>query len=301
MTENILLNKSITWTNIENPIRRDYPLLQEEFKVPLIFLHDCMRPEQLPKYEKYRDGYFFLLRIYDSSVTDAEMTVPHISNKLAIFVQDNRITTLHKVILPPIRKFIDLKKEEETLPDIIHLVHQLMRISIISYEEAVSELQRSYEAYEREVLSKSGRISNTSVYQFRRKIFLIKTIMQLTQQALYNSKEFWKGNPSLQQDIKENIDQIYFKLEGLSHNSDQLFALNLSLNEERNTDVMKVLTLFASIMLPLTFIASFYGMNFDYIPGLHSTTGFIGAIVLMVTITFFTSWYFIKKQWFKSM
>lgn len=302
ITENILLNRTFSWTDIENPLKKDFSFLNGEFGLPLLYLHDCMRAEQLPKYEHAGEVYFFLVRIFDSKSINGDISVPKLSNKLAIFINEGRIITLHNEQLPQLRKFMEIKRTEAPEPDLRLFVHELMRISILSFEEAIYDLQLNYERYEDEVLSKeSGKISNRNVYQFRRKIYVIRLIMQLMQQALYNSRDFWGEKTYLQQDIKENIEQIYFKLEGLSHNSDQLFALNLSINEQRNNDVIKILTIFSSIMLPLTFIASFYGMNFEFLPGLHTPTGLMATIVLMVTITFITIWFFNKKQWFKSM
>lgn len=302
ITENVLLNRDFSWTDIENPLKMDFSFLNEEFGLPLLYVHDCVRPEQLPKYEHSGHVFFFLVRIYDPACINGDISVPKLSNKLAIFINQGRVITLHNDTIVPLRKFIDMKRAENNYPDIRTFVHEIMRICILSFEEAIIDLQTNYERYEAEVLSKeSTRISNTNVYQFRRKIYVVRLIMQLMQQALYNSREFWGDKVILQQDIKENIEQIYFKLEGLSHNSDQLFALNLSINEQKNNDVIKILTIFSSIMLPLTFIASFYGMNFVYLPGLNTPTGLVAAIVLMITITFITIWFFNKKQWFKSM
>lgn len=302
ITENVLLSKDFSWTDIENPKKIDVPFLHEEFQLPVHYLYDCIRPEELPKYEKAGKVFFFLLRIYDTTPSSNEISIPKLSNKLAIFIYEGKVITLHNEEIKALRKFIDLKQSEPEQINVRSFVHELLRISILSFEESIKELQKNYETYESDVLSRqSGRISNTNVYRFRRKIYIIKIILHLMQQALYNSKEFWNEDTFLQQDIKENIEQLYFRLDTLTHNSDQLFALNLSINEQRNNDVIKVLTIFSSIMLPLTFIASFYGMNFEFLPGIHSTAGLVTTIVLMVTVTFMTIWYFGRKQWFKSM
>lgn len=300
--ENVLLSKDLTWTDIEAPGKPDMNFLKDELLLPMIYVNDLMRAEQLPKYERYMDGHFLLLRVYNPTPGNAEISVQKLTDKLAIFIRKSEIVTIHNQVIFPFRKFLDLRKKERDVPEIRQLIHSLIRVSVLSYEDAISNLQANYELFEKEVLSKdNGKISNKDVYEFRRKIYVIKLVMQLMQQTLYNSRDFWGPDMSYMQDIKENIEQMYYKLDSLTHNSDQLFALNLSMNEQRNNDVMKILTVFSSIMLPLTFIASFYGMNFSHIPGLNSTTGLIGALVLMFTTTFVTIWFFNKKQWFKSM
>jgi magnesium transporter len=100
------------------------------------------------------------------------------------------------------------------------------------------------------------------------------------------------------QDLRENIDQIYFQLDELSDNFEHLFQLHISLNDQRANDIMKVLTVFSSVLLPLNFIASFYGMNFEHIPGLHSTNALFLLIIVMILISVGSIWFFKRKGWF---
>jgi magnesium transporter len=63
---------------------------------------------------------------------------------------------------------------------------------------------------------------------------------------------------------------------------------------------MKILTVFSSILLPLNFIASFYGMNFEHLPGLHSpqALGILSIVMLLTTVL--AVWFFRRKGWFKT-
>ena len=61
--------------------------------------------------------------------------------------------------------------------------------------------------------------------------------------------------------------------------------------------VMKVLTIISTIFIPVTFIAGVYGMNFDYMPELHSRWGYIGVWVVMLTIMALMVMYFRRKKW----
>src|SRR5690606_24524118 len=72
-----------------------------------------------------------------------------------------------------------------------------------------------------------------------------------------------------------------------------LTTLNNKMNE-----VMKVLTIMASIFIPLTFLTGIYGMNFDNMPELHYKYSYYIVLGLMVVIISFLIWYFKKKKWF---
>lgn len=302
ITENIIVSHDFSWIDIERPFKLDSAFIAEEFQLPPALMLTCMKPEQLPKFEKIPNGHFFLLRIYDPWNTSSDITIHTMTNKLAIFISDSNVLTIHSDLIFPLKKYIDMKNDFQFPKDTRHLAHQLISLCILSYEEALYDIQEIYEGFEKDILSEdksAGSLSNKSVYEFRRRLFVLKGLMQMTQRLIYTSAGFWKDCFDLQQDIRENLDQLYFRLEGLAQNFDQLFALHLSINDRKNNEVMKVLTLFASVMLPLTFISSFYGMNFDFLPGIHSREGLVGAVLIMITITFMTIWFFARKDWFK--
>lgn len=104
--------------------------------------------------------------------------------------------------------------------------------------------------------------------------------------ALYSFRDFWSKHRSMLQDLRENIDH--------------LFELHIALNDQRANEVMKVLTVFSTILLPLNFIASFYGMNFSFLPGLNSTSSIYILLLVMITMSVSAIWYFKRKGWFKT-
>ncbi len=71
----------------------------------------------------------------------------------------------------------------------------------------------------------------------------------------------------------------------------------LSVVSNRMNEIMKVLTIFSAIMLPLTFIAGVYGMNFEYMPELHSRYGYYTVWVIMITVAIGMLGFFWKRGW----
>jgi magnesium transporter len=63
---------------------------------------------------------------------------------------------------------------------------------------------------------------------------------------------------------------------------------------------MKILTVFSSILLPLNFLASFYGMNFTQLPGLNSAGALGVLVIMMVLMTVASVWFFRRRGWFKT-
>lgn len=301
ITENIVINKNYSWIDIENPLKVDFDFLKTEFHLPPLLVQDCLKPSHLPKHEAMERGHFFLCRAFDPSSKDSDITVQKLTNKVALFITNERLITMHTVDLGFLRKFAEGTKKVSYPTDLFLLTHQLLRAIVETYNEPLARLQSLYEEFEHEVLSRSREsLSTHRVYQFRRQLFVLRGILKQTQASLHHGKDYWFLNPSLIQDLREDIDQLYFRLDDISHNFDQLFALYLSMNEQKNNQVMKILTVFASVLLPLTFIASFYGMNFDNLPGLHTNLGLVILSLLMIFMSVATVWYFKRRGWFVS-
>ena len=158
-----------------------------------------------------------------------------------------------------------------------------------------------YDEIETSVLSKKvEQLDTTQIYHFRRQLFVIKRILKHTNDALYRSKDLWEDHPSMLQDLRENVDQLYFQLDEISDNFEHLFQLHIALNDQRANEVMKVLTVFSTILLPLNFLASFYGMNFVSLPGLNSPSALITLVMVMIFLSVAGIWYFKQKGWFKT-
>jgi magnesium transporter len=98
-------------------------------------------------------------------------------------------------------------------------------------------------------------------------------------------------------DIYDNVfrlaDAIDLQRDALANSKDTY----LSVVSQRTNDIMKVLTLFSAILLPLTFIAGVYGMNFDNMPELHSRYGYFATLTTMIVVAVGLLTWFRRKRW----
>lgn len=301
ITEKILTKKDYNWIDVQEPKPEDFERLSSEFNLTYLLVQDTLRPEHLPKFEETDDGNFLMMRSFDKDSTEEDTTVQGLTRKIALFITENRLITIHRVELD----YLDLVAEKNQKVDnpkgLKGLVHQVVLAVIRSYEEPVNNLQDQYEGFEQDVLAKKGgNLSTKRIYHFRRQIFVLKRILKQTNDALYRMKDFWEENPSMLQDLRENIDQLYFQLDEVADNFEHLFELYIALNDQRANEVMKVLTVFSTILLPLNFLASFYGMNFTRLPGLGSYEALYILISIMILTSVFAIWYFRQKGWFKT-
>ena len=299
ISDNLLSNRNFSWFDVEEPHESDLNALTEQYGLPFLLVQDTLRPEHLPKYETAEESHFLMMRSYDSDSTEDATTVQDLTRKIALFISEDRLITIHRIELDYLNK-VEEKCKKSDLPKTIHgLVHQIVIAIIRTYEKPVDNLQDLYDNFESDVLSKKReQLDISRIYHFRRQLFVIKRILKQTNDALYRSRDFWEEYPSMLQDLKENIDQVYFQLDEISDNFEHLFQLHIALNDQRANDVMKVLTVFSTILLPLNFLASFYGMNFTELPGLNSWHALLFLITIMVLLSIVAIWYFKRKGWF---
>lgn len=300
ITDNLLKNRKFSWFDVVEPGDKDFDTLSNNFSLPYLLVQDMLKPEHLPKYESSEDAHFLMLRSFDPESMKHSTTVQELTRKIALFITEDRIISVHRVPLDFIGKIVEKANRQETPRTIQGVVHQLVLEVIRSYEVPLVSLQDTYDDFEEDILSKKCEYLDTKrIYHFRRQLFVVKRILRQTQDALYRSRDFWEEHPSMLQDLKENIDQLYFQLDDISDSFEHLFQLHISLQDQRANEVMKVLTVFSSVLLPLNFIASFYGMNFEFLPGLRSPSALNTLMLGMVLISVGAVWYFKKKGWFK--
>jgi magnesium/cobalt transport protein CorA len=98
-------------------------------------------------------------------------------------------------------------------------------------------------------------------------------------------------------DIVEHIERVLNHAHTIEHQAESAVQLYFAAMSNRTTEIMRLLTLITAIFMPLTLITGVFGMNFDFIPGLHRTYGFWLSVVAMVGVVVGMLAYFRHKRW----
>jgi len=131
------------------------------------------------------------------------------------------------------------------------------------------------------------------LFHFKRaSLSLRDTIIKLEKVQLKGTSTNYFGE--LKEQVSNLIADIDFDLQELESKINMIF----SIQGHRLNEVMKTLTIFSVIFIPLTFLAGIYGMNFKNIPELNTEYGYFILLGVMVVITLFSVWYFRRKKWF---
>jgi magnesium transporter len=101
------------------------------------------------------------------------------------------------------------------------------------------------------------------------------------------------------QDVYDHTIQAIDTIESFRDITSGMLDIYLSNISQRMNEIMKVLTIVATIFVPLTFIASVFGMNFEYFPELHWKWGYPLSLLLMLGVGLSMLYYFKRKGWLK--
>ena len=183
-----------------------------------------------------------------------------------------------------------------------YLAYTLMDTLVDMYIHTIENVGTAIEDMEEEILTQTQKSTLEKTYRLktnvgfiRKNIWPVKEIMfylNKTDTALVDKKTlaFYKDLNDLTLQALEAVD-IYFNM-----TNDYLNIYHANVGNRTN-EVMKVLTIFASIFIPLTFIAGVYGTNFNYIPELEYRYSYFIMIGGMVILAAVMLYYFKRKDW----
>jgi magnesium transporter len=227
------------------------------------------------------------------------------AEQLTLILGENFILTLQERkgdVFNPIRERIRNHKGRVRLNNNDYLAYALMDIISDNYLSIIESLGRQIEDLEERIFSENNKDIAQNIYSYKIELsYLRKNIRPFKEgmmNLLKNEDSFFSPDTlNFMADLNESVTHANDSIELYSSLvSDQLNTHNTLVNNKMN-QVMKVLTIFASIFIPLTFIAGVYGMNFRYIPELELKSGYFLFWILIIIIGISFIIFFKKKKW----
>ena len=264
---------SVTWIDISG--LHDVKLIKKAgflFNIPSLLLEDILSTDQVPGYEEHDDFDAFLMKSLEYNEEKDRIY----ADQLAILLGDKFVLTLQERVnkqFDYVRSRIRNKRGRIRRQGADYLAYALMDTLVDHYILIIEKTGRRIESLEEELFSNSREDLARQIYHHKTELrYLrqsVRPVKELMNQLMKNDeKRFRPETETFLEDLKDLLNQAVEAIE-LYNNiiSDQLNIYNTNVNNRMN-QVMKTLTIFASIFIPLTFLAGVYGMNFDYIPEL---------------------------------
>jgi magnesium transporter len=278
--------------------------LLEDFGFHPLAIEDCYNSHvDTPKVDDYGEYLFILAQSvsYSTDVTDFDIA------ELAIFLGSNYVISLHKTPIAPIEDLLDRATQSSHVQvrGADFLTHMILDVMVDQILPAVEAMDDQLDALERRILDRPDKALLGDVLRLKRNTQRLRRSI-LPQRDLVNRisrGEFGALIRSEAQifyrDVYDHIVRVESMLDGLRDLSDSALSSYLSSVNNRMNEVMKALSVVASVFLPLTLIASIYGTNLDLSPfGQEFEHGFALMIVSMLAIAAAMILYFRHRGWF---
>ncbi len=301
--QDLLFNENTSWINIDGlhdtDIMKD---LSEKFHIEPYIIAEVLDTHKRPKIHEYDDFIMLSTKMLQFNVEKEKI----FSENLSIIVNTNKLISFQERVgdfFDPVRERIrkNRKRIRNSGPD--YLAFALLDVVVDNYIHTISLLGEKIEELDDELINNPSTNSLEKINKYKVEInYLRKTIKPCREMILnlcksdsdFVSDEIQGHLHDLQNNIElanESVDNYRDIL------SDQLNIFHTTVAYKLN-DILKILTIFSVIFIPITFIAGIYGTNFDFIPELHyKYSYFIMWAVIVSTATGMIA-YFKRKDWF---
>jgi len=293
---------TVTWINIDGLHQVEIlEKLGECYGLHPLVLEDIPNTDQRPKMEDYGEYIYVVLKMLNYNDKSSEIE----SEQISLILGPNFVFSFQERegdIFDPIRDRIRNSKGRIRKMGADHLAYSLLDSIVDNYFIILEKLGEKIEFLEEKLVTRPTPETLQTIHHLRREmIFLRKAVWPLRE--VINA--LGRGESSLikestriyLRDVYDHTIQTIDTIETYRDMVSGMLDIFLSSVSNRLNSVMKVLTIIATIFMPLTFLAGIYGMNFKYMPELEWRWGYPFIWLIMVGIGVFMLLYFKNKKW----
>lgn len=293
---------SNTWINI-NGLNHTKTIesIGEHYGINPLVLEDIVNTSQRPKIDIYEDYIFVSLKMiyYDK---EENMIVEQVS----LILGSNYVLSFQETegdVFESLRERMNNVKGRLRTLGADYLFYALIDSVVDHYYEVTETMSNKIEDMEDDLfLGITSNITTQQIQILKKELLRIRRFISPLREIINrieNSDHKLVDKKNLQyfMDVYDHIVQLSDSIDIYREMIWGLMDMYMTSISNKMNEVMKVLTIMASIFIPLTFLAGIYGMNFENIPELHYEYGYYVLLGIMVLIFFGMLYYFKRKKW----
>jgi magnesium transporter len=301
---------NVVWVDIrgEDPehVAAIKELLLDQFHFHYLTVEDCLETRNAPKIEAFPDYFYFIVHGVKPDVTSPTNFV---TKELDGYLGPNFVVTFH---VERFRSIKNVKQQLRSSPfacqrGAAYLLHQILDQVVDYYLPLLDDYDDAINDLEERVLNlrRSDSKLLEEIMDLRRGVARLKRITHRQLEVLYRMShgEFTQIPEHILpffRDVHDHLMRISDLAENYRDLVGGLFEIHFAVIGNKTNDIMKTLAIVSAIILPLTLIAGIYGMNFEYMPELHSRYGYYATLAVMFAITVLLLIYFWRRGWMSS-
>ena len=293
---------TVTWINIDGIHQLEIiEKIGKHFNIHPLVLEDIANTGQRPKIEDFVDYIFLTLKMLRYSEGEKETKVEQVS----VILGSNFVISFQESegdVFDSIRERIRADKGRIRKMGSDYLSYALMDAIVDNYFTILEKLGDRIEDFEEELVVNPKPETLQAIHDLKREmIFLRKSVWPLRE--VINRLERWesslinKSTAIYFRDVYDHTIQVIDSVETFRDMLSGMLDIYLSSVSNKMNEVMKVLTIIATIFIPLTLVAGIYGMNFRFMPELEMAVGYPIVLLIMLCVGVVMILYFRKKRW----
>jgi len=292
---------TVSWINVQGlSNEEEIEKLGKYYNINPLVLEDLVNTNQRPKVDEYDDYVFCVLKML---YLDDNYKL--ITEHVALILTEHAVLLFQEVeddVFKGVRERLANKFGRIRTRGADYLFFALIDAIIDQYFVILEELTNQTELLEERVYNNPEQEIASNIQALRKEVLAIRRnvfpVREISNRLVKTDHRLFHPETKLfLSDVNDHSIQIHETIEMLREMSMSLMEMYMSNVSNKMNEVMKVLTIMASIFIPLTFIAGIYGMNFDYMPELHNKYSYFIVLGIMFLILVLMLVYFKRKKW----
>lgn len=293
---------AVTWINIDGLHQVEViETVGKCFDLHPLVLEDILETEHRPKIEDYDSYLFLVLKMLLFDEAKGEIRAEQVS----LVLGKNFVLTFQEVagdVFAGVRERLRNHKGRIRGLGADYLAYALLDSIVDSYFSILEKVGDQIELLEEELIVAPESATLQKIHHFKREMILLRKAIWPLREVIsglqrVESELIGKSTAVFLRDVYDHTIQVIDTVETFRDLLAGMLDLYLSSISNRMNEVMKVLTIMATIFIPLTFFAGIYGMNFEYMPELQWRWGYFGLWGLMLLLAAGMLVFFRKKRW----
>lgn len=298
-----LKNKgAITWINIDGLKKIDIvEKIGRELGLHPLVLEDIANTGQRPKMEDFADYLFVVFKMLQYNEEDKEIKAEQIS----LILGPNWVVSFQENegdVFDPIRERLRTDKGRIRKMGADYLVYALIDAVVDNYFAVLEKVGEKIEEIEDEIVTTPSPETLQAIHDMKRQMILLRKSVWPLREVIsrlerWESKLINKSTEIFLRDVYDHTIQVIDAVETFRDMLSGMLDIYMSSVSNRMNEVMKVLTIIATIFIPLTLVAGIYGMNFRYMPELEWVWGYPFVLLIMFAVGIVMLFYFRRRNW----
>lgn len=292
----------VNWLDVQGV--HDSKLLEElgrKFGLHPLLLEDVANTIQRPKFESFAQHDFVVISnlYYDENANEVK------SEQVTFVLGDEYVLSFQEKqgnLFKPIFLRIQTSKGKIRKQPPDFLLYSLMDLIVDNYFVVLEKLGEKIEELDEELTSTPTQETMRTLHKLKREIIYVRKAVWPFREVIRSLQV--EDHPLVEEetqvylrDLHDHVMQVIDVTETYRDLLAEMLDVYLSTISNRLNEVMKVLTIISTIFIPITFIASVYGMNFKYMPELDDPMGYWYALIIMMVVVAIMLLYFKRRKW----